>query len=110
MVGVGIGFRMTLADGPAEVRKATRHGRWAQAARHQIKIMAGGGVASLKDPLESVGFSEAEMRAAVEAAADYEHHTCCAHAYIDESVQRCDPCWGQGHRARAPALVRRPSR
>ena len=76
----------TLADGPAEVRGATRFAM-AQGA-HQIKIMAGGGVASLKDPLESVGYSEAEMRAAVEAAADYDTYV-CAHAYNDESVQRC---------------------
>lgn len=76
----------TLADGPAEVRKATRLALANGAA--QIKIMAGGGVASLKDPLESVGYSEAEMRAAVEAAADYDTYV-CAHAYNDESVKRC---------------------
>jgi imidazolonepropionase-like amidohydrolase len=76
----------TLADGPPEVRGATRHAL-ANGA-HQIKIMAGGGVASLKDPLESVGFSEAEMRAAVEAAADYDTYV-CAHAYNDQSVKRC---------------------
>jgi imidazolonepropionase-like amidohydrolase len=80
-----VGF-MTLADGPPEVRKATR---WAIAqGASQIKIMAGGGVASLKDPLESVGYSEAEMRAAVEAASDYDTYV-CAHAYNDESVKRC---------------------
>ena len=80
-----VGF-MTLADGPPEVRKATR---WAIAqGAAQIKIMAGGGVASLKDPLESVGYSEAEMRAAVEAATDYDTYV-CAHAYNDESVKRC---------------------
>ena len=76
----------TLADGPPEVRKATRLALAGNAA--QIKIMAGGGVASLKDPLESVGYSEAEMRAAVEAASDYDTYV-CAHAYNDESVKRC---------------------
>lgn len=80
-----VGFA-TLADGPAEVRKATR---WALAqGAPQIKIMAGGGVASLKDPLESVGYSEEEMRAAVEAAEDYDTYV-CAHAYTDEAVRRC---------------------
>jgi imidazolonepropionase-like amidohydrolase len=80
-----VGFT-TLADGPAEVRKATR---WALAqGAAQIKIMAGGGVASLKDPLESVGYSEEEMRNAVEAAADYDTYV-LAHAYNVESVQRC---------------------
>jgi len=79
-----VGF-MTLADGPAEARKATR---WALAqGASQIKIMAGGGVASLKDPLESVGYSEEEMRAVVEAAKDYDTYV-MAHAYNDESVQR----------------------
>ena len=76
---------MTLADGEAEVRQATR---WALAqGAAQIKMMAGGGVASLKDPLESVGYSEAEMRAMVEAANDYDTYV-MAHAYNDESVQR----------------------
>lgn len=80
-----VGFA-TIADGPAQVRSATR---WALAqGAPQIKIMAGGGVASLKDPLESVGYSEAEMRAAVEAAADYDTYV-CAHAYNDESIKRC---------------------
>ena len=83
MSGMGLSH---LADGPAEVRKATRISLAGGAA--QIKIMAGGGVASLKDPLESVGYSEAEMRAAVEAATDYDTYV-CAHAYNDESVQRC---------------------
>jgi len=76
---------MILADGEAEVRKATRYAL-AQGA-HQIKMMAGGGVASLKDPLESVGYSEKEMRAMVEAAADYDTYV-MAHAYNDESVKR----------------------
>ena len=76
---------MQLADGEAEVRKATR---WALAqGAKQIKMMAGGGVASLKDPLESVGYSEEEMRAMVEAANDYDTYV-MAHAYNDESVQR----------------------
>jgi imidazolonepropionase-like amidohydrolase len=76
----------TLADGPDEVRGATRHA--IANGAHQIKIMAGGGVASLKDPLESVGYSVEEMRAAVEAAEDYDTYV-CAHAYTDEAVKRC---------------------
>jgi len=76
---------MALADGEAEIRRATRFAL-AMGAK-QIKMMAGGGVASLKDPLESVGYSEAEMRAMVEAATDYDTYV-MAHAYNDESVQR----------------------
>ena len=75
-----------LADGPDEVSKAVR--LTLSKGAPQVKIMAGGGVASLKDPLESVGYSEAEMRAAVEAAADYDTYV-MAHAYNDESVKRC---------------------
>lgn len=74
-----------LADGADDVRWAARTAL-ANGAGY-IKIMAGGGVASLKDPLESVGFSEAEMRAAVEAASDYDTYV-AAHAYNDESVMR----------------------
>lgn len=77
---------MALADGVPEVQKATRFAL-AQGAK-QIKMMAGGGVASLKDPLESVGYSQAEMNAMVEAAKDYDTYV-MAHAYNDESVQRC---------------------
>lgn len=37
----------------------------------QIKLMAGGSVASLYDPLDSTQFTERELRAAVEAADDW---------------------------------------
>jgi imidazolonepropionase-like amidohydrolase len=75
-----------LADGPDNVRAATRQVLYLGAP--QVKIMAGGGVAALVDPLESIGYSEAEMRAAVEAAKDYDTYV-MAHAYTDEAVQRC---------------------
>lgn len=74
-----------LADGPSDVRWAVRTALANGSA--YIKVMAGGGVASVKDPLESVGYSEDEFRAAVEAAADYDTYVAC-HAYNDESVQR----------------------
>lgn len=75
-----------LADGPDAVRWATR--QVLASGAPQIKIMAGGGVGTPKDPLDSVGYSEAELRAAVEAAADYNTYV-QAHAYNDESIQRC---------------------
>jgi imidazolonepropionase-like amidohydrolase len=74
-----------LADGPAEVRRATRESLRMGAT--QIKVMAGGGVASVYDPLESVGYSLEEFRAAVDAAADYDTYV-GIHAYNDESVRR----------------------
>lgn len=54
----------------------------------QIKIMAGGGVSSLYDPLDTVQFLEEEMRAAVRAAADWGTYV-CAHVYTSEGIQRC---------------------
>jgi len=74
-----------LADGPSEVTRATRE--TLRMGATQVKVMAGGGVASLYDPLESVGYSEEEFRAAVQAAADYDTYV-AIHAYNDESVQR----------------------
>ena len=51
----------------------------------QVKLMAGGGVASLYDPLESVGYSVEEFKAAVTAAEYYDTYV-CIHAYNDKSV------------------------
>jgi imidazolonepropionase-like amidohydrolase len=53
----------------------------------QIKVMAGGGISSEYDPLDTVQFSPEEMRAAVEAAADW-HTYVTVHAYTDEAVNR----------------------
>jgi imidazolonepropionase-like amidohydrolase len=74
-----------LADGPHEVTRATRE--TLRMGAHQVKLMAGGGVASLYDPLESVGYSVEEFRAAVNAARDYDTYV-GIHAYNDESVLR----------------------
>ena len=79
----GFGY---ICDSPAEVRKAARMNLRAGAT--QIKIMAGGGVASEFDPLHMVQFTEEEMRTAVEVANDYGTYV-MAHAYHDLSVNRC---------------------
>jgi imidazolonepropionase-like amidohydrolase len=92
MVGAGwsdgflasMGFAF-LADGPSEVTRAVRE--TLRMGASQVKVMAGGGVASLYDPLESVGYSEEEFRAAVNAATDYDTYV-AIHAYNSESVQR----------------------
>jgi imidazolonepropionase-like amidohydrolase len=75
-----------IADSPDEVRRATREQLMAGAT--QIKIAAGGGVASLYDPLDVLQFRPEEIRAAVEAAADWGTYV-CAHAYMPESIKRC---------------------
>ena len=74
-----------IVTGPIEVREAVR--KVLRAGGAQIKIMPGGGVASQFDPLEATTLMEDELRAAVEAAADFGTYV-CAHAYNDISINR----------------------
>lgn len=75
-----------LADGVPEVLRRVREQLMKGAS--QIKITAGGGVASQYDPLDSTQFTEAEMRAAVDAAEDWNTYV-CAHVYTPKGIQRC---------------------
>ncbi|RWR28039.1 amidohydrolase family protein [Sinirhodobacter populi] len=75
-----------IADGVPEVLRRTREQLMKGAS--QIKIAAGGGVASQYDPLESLQFTEAEMRASVDAAADWGTYV-CAHVYTAPGIRRC---------------------
>ena len=74
-----------VVTGPIEVREAVR--KILRGGGAQIKIMPGGGVASQFDPLEATTLMEDELRAAVEAAADFGTYV-CAHAYNDISINR----------------------
>jgi imidazolonepropionase-like amidohydrolase len=74
-----------IADGPAEVRRAVRESLRRGAV--QIKVMAGGGVSSITDPLYTVQYSAEEFRAATESAADYGTYV-AVHAYNDTSIIR----------------------
>jgi imidazolonepropionase-like amidohydrolase len=74
-----------VVTGPIEAREAVR--KILRGGGSQIKIMPGGGVASNFDPLEATTLMEDELRAAVEAAADFGTYV-CAHAYNDESINR----------------------
>ena len=75
-----------LADGVPEVLRRTREQLMKGAS--QIKIVAGGGVASQFDPLESLQYTRAEMQAAVDAATDWGTYV-CAHVYTSAGIQRC---------------------
>jgi imidazolonepropionase-like amidohydrolase len=75
----------SVVTGPVEVREAVR--KILRGGGSQIKIMPGGGVASNFDPLEATTLMEDELRAAIEAAADFGTYV-CAHAYNDESINR----------------------
>src|SRR5262245_33473993 len=81
----GLQFKSVIADGSDEVRKAARE-QMRQGADH-VKIMMSGGVASPYDPLDSLQFSEGEIRAAVEEATAFGRYV-CAHAYTAESILR----------------------
>jgi imidazolonepropionase-like amidohydrolase len=74
-----------VADGIDEVRRACREELREGAAF--IKIMANGGVASPTDPVAWQGYSEAEMRAAVEEAADAQTYV-SAHLYMSDAIAR----------------------
>jgi imidazolonepropionase-like amidohydrolase len=74
-----------IADSPDEVRMRVREQLLLGAS--QIKLSAGGGVASPHSPLDAVTFTEAELRAAVEAAENWGTYV-TVHAYTPESIKR----------------------
>ncbi|WP_425252106.1 amidohydrolase family protein [Janthinobacterium sp. NFX145] len=74
-----------IADGEAEVLRRVREQLMLGAT--QIKMMAGGGVASMYDPLDSTQYSERELRAGVEAAADWGTYV-MTHVYTPKGIQR----------------------
>jgi len=74
-----------VADSPDEVRVRVREQLMLGAT--QIKLTAGGGVASPHSPLDATTFTEAELRAAAEAAANWGTYL-TVHAYTPESIER----------------------
>lgn len=74
-----------IADSPDEVRLRVREQLMQGAS--QIKLTAGGGVASPFSPLDVSTFTEAELRAAVEAAENWGTYV-CTHAYTTATIQR----------------------
>ena len=74
-----------IADSPDEVRMRVREQLMQGAS--QIKLTAGGGVASPFSPLDVSTFTEAELRAAVEAAENWGTYV-ATHAYTPASIQR----------------------
>lgn len=74
-----------IADGEAEVLRRVREQLMLGAS--QVKIMGGGGVASPYDPIDALQYTEAEMKAAVSAAADWGTYV-CVHTYTPAGIQR----------------------
>jgi imidazolonepropionase-like amidohydrolase len=85
----GIGLFPALADGVPEVRKAVRE--QLRNGSNQIKIMAGGGVASPTDPIDGTQYSLDEITAACEEARAANTYV-MAHAYSPQSITRAVQC------------------
>jgi imidazolonepropionase-like amidohydrolase len=73
-----------IADGPDEVTLRTREQLMKGAS--QIKLMAGGGVTSVYDPLDVAQYTEAEIHAAVLAAENWNTYV-TVHAYTPKAIQ-----------------------
>ena len=78
-----------IADGVPEVLKKTREQLMLGAS--QIKVMAGGGVSSMFDPIDTLQYTKEEMRAAVDAATDWGTYV-CAHVYTSAGIHRALAC------------------
>ena len=74
-----------IADGVPRTLAAVRENLRAGAT--QIKIMGGGGVASDYDPIHTLQPSPEEIRAAVQAAGDWDTYV-MAHSYTAEAIRR----------------------
>lgn len=73
-----------IADGEAEVLRGARE--MLRRGASQLKLMAGGGCASTYDPLDVAQFTEAEMRAAVQAAENWGTYV-TVHAYTPRAIR-----------------------
>lgn len=79
IMGVGM-----IADGVPEVLKRVREQLMLGAS--QVKLAAGGGIASNYDPLDSSQYTEAEFRAASDAADNWGTYV-AVHAYMPRAIQ-----------------------
>jgi imidazolonepropionase-like amidohydrolase len=82
--GAEIGMVSDIADGVDEVRRAVR--TQLRRGADQIKVMAGGGVASPTDPLESTQYQPDELSAAVAEATAAGTYV-LAHAYTPAAIR-----------------------
>jgi len=74
-----------IADNPDEVRVRARE--QLRNGASQIKLMAGGGVSSPHNPIESTQYTEAELRAGVEAAENWGTYV-TVHAYTSRAIRQ----------------------
>src|SRR6516165_1986457 len=74
-----------IADSPDEVRLRARE--QSRKGASQIKVMAGGGVASPYNPIESTQYTEREIEAAVQAAENWGTYV-TVHAYTPRAIRQ----------------------
>jgi imidazolonepropionase-like amidohydrolase len=74
-----------IADSPDEIRLRARE--QLRSGASQIKLMAGGGVASPYNPIESIQYTEPEIHAAVEAADNWGTYV-TVHAYTPRAIRQ----------------------
>lgn len=74
-----------VADGADAVRRAAREEL--KGGADQIKVMAGGGIATPTDPIDMVQYTAEEIGVAVAEAAS-RHTYAFAHAYVPEAITR----------------------
>src|SRR5690606_5814418 len=74
-----------IADGADQVLRRVREQLMLGAS--QIKLMAGGGVTSHYDPIDTTQYTEAELHAAVNAAQDWGTYV-MVHVYTSKGIQR----------------------
>jgi imidazolonepropionase-like amidohydrolase len=84
-----LGHLARVVDGVDACRLAVREEIMKGAS--QIKVMASGGVASPNDPIGNIGYSEAELLAIVEEAANANTYV-LAHAYTPRAIARAVRC------------------
>ncbi|WP_055045823.1 metal-dependent hydrolase family protein [Devosia sp. A16] len=85
-LGWRLGNMGVLVDGVDEVRRACR--KMIKEGARFIKVMANGGVSSPNDPIDGLQYSDDEIRAMVEEAANFNTYV-SAHVYSDASIRRC---------------------
>ena len=78
-------FHVAVADGREEVLRTVREVLLRRAS--QIKISVGGGTGSFADPLDTTQYTDDEIRAAVEAAEDWNTYV-TAHVYNSDGIIR----------------------
>ena len=88
-----------VADSPDEVRVRAREQLMQGAS--QVKLTAGGGVSSPFSPIDVTTFTEAELRAAVEAAENWGTYV-AAHAFTPAAIRAGHCGWREVYRTRLP--------